>query len=147
MNIFFSAKNVLNYHLTDWERVTYICFSKLGHHCMRYNGLSLVWCQTIILTNVWLSSIGPLRRYFTEIVIEIQTFSFNKMPLRIWSAKWRSFCVKSKHDWDGNLSSPVMKYGSPEGTFLVEIKFTLRGEYSLRKKILFTMSLKAFHTF
>ena len=37
-------------------------------------------------------SIGPLRTNFSEILIEIQNFSFTKMHLKTSSAKWRPFC-------------------------------------------------------
>ena len=36
---------------------------------------------------------GPLRTNFSEISIEIHTFSFRKMHLKVSSAKWRVFCL------------------------------------------------------
>ena len=37
--------------------------------------------------------IGPLGTNFSEILIEILTFSFKKMRLKVSSAKWRPFCL------------------------------------------------------
>ena len=37
--------------------------------------------------------IGPLRTNFSEILIEILTFSFKKMHLKVSSATWRAFCL------------------------------------------------------
>ena len=56
------------------------------------NGLSPIRRQAIIWTNAGLLSIGPLRTTFSEILIEIHTFSFKKMYLKISSGKWRPFC-------------------------------------------------------
>ena len=74
--------------LTHWGRVTYICVSKLtiiGSD----NGLSPGRRQTIIWTNAWTLLIGP----FSEISIEILTFSFMKMRLNVSSAKCRPSCL------------------------------------------------------
>ena len=59
--------------LTHWGRVTHICVSKL--------------------TNAGILLIGPLRTNFSEILIEILTFSFKKMRLKVSSAKRRPFCL------------------------------------------------------
>ena len=37
--------------------------------------------------------IGPLGTNFSEILVEILTFSFKKMSLKVSSAKWRPFCL------------------------------------------------------
>ena len=47
--------------------------------------------QAIIWTNDGIFVIGPLVINFSEILIEINTFSFNKMHLKMLSAKWRLF--------------------------------------------------------
>ena len=76
--------------LTHWGRVTHICVSKLtiiGSD----NGLSPGRRQAIIWTNAGILLIGPWGTNFSEILIEIHTFSFNKMHLKM-SAKWRPFC-------------------------------------------------------
>ena len=80
------------FFLTHWGRVTHICVSKLtiiGSD----NGLSPDRRQAIIWTNVGLLLIGPLRTNFSEILIEILTFSFKKMRLKVSSAKQRPFCL------------------------------------------------------
>ena len=78
--------------LTHWGRVTHICVSDLtiiGSD----NGLSPGRRQTIIWTNAGILLIGPIGTNFSEILIEIQTFSSNKMNLEMASAKWRPFCL------------------------------------------------------
>ena len=77
--------------LTHWGRVTHICVSKLtiiGSD----NGLSPGRCEAIIRTNAGILWIGPLGANFSEILIEIYTFSFRKMHLKM-SGKWRPFCL------------------------------------------------------
>ena len=56
------------------------------------NGLSLVRCQAITWTNADLLSIGLLGTTLSENWIEILTFSFKKMWLKLLSAKWRPYC-------------------------------------------------------
>ena len=78
--------------LTHWGRATHICVGKptsIGSD----NGLSPGRRQAIIWTNAGLLLIGPLGTNFSEILIEIQTFSFKKMDLKMSSAKWRPFCL------------------------------------------------------
>ena len=57
------------------------------------NGLLPDRRQAIIWTNAGLLLIGPIRTHFSEIWIEILTFSFKKMHLKISSGKWRPFCL------------------------------------------------------
>ena len=57
------------------------------------NGLSPGRRQTIIWNNAGILSIGPLGTNFSEILIEILTFPFKKMRLKVLSAKWRPFCL------------------------------------------------------
>ena len=74
------------------ERVTHICVGNLtiiGSD----NVLSPDRRQAIILTNSGILLIGPLGTNFSEILIEIQTFSFKKMRLKMSSVKWRPFCL------------------------------------------------------
>ena len=80
--------------LTHWGRVTHICVSKLtiiGSD----NGLSPDRRQSIIWTNAGILLIGPLGTNFREILIEIRTFSFKKMHLKMSSGKWRPFVAAS----------------------------------------------------
>ena len=78
--------------LTHWGRVTHICVTELtiiGSD----NGLSPDRRQAIIWTNAGLLLIGPLGTNFSEILIEIITFSFKKMRLKVSSAKRWPFCL------------------------------------------------------
>ena len=77
---------------TLWGRVKYICISKLtiiGSD----NGLSPGRCQAIIWTNDGILLIGPKGTNVSEILNEIQTFSFKKMHLKMSSGKWQPFCL------------------------------------------------------
>ena len=72
--------------------MTHICFSEptsIGSD----NGLSPGRRQAIIWTNAGILLIGPLGTNLSDILIQIQTFSFKKMHLKISSAKWRQFCL------------------------------------------------------
>ena len=78
--------------LTHWGRVTHICINNLtiiGSD----NGLLPGRRQAIIWTNAGILLIGPLGTNFSEILIEILTFSFKKMCLKVSFAKWRPFCL------------------------------------------------------
>ena len=78
--------------LTHWDRVTHICVSKLiiiGPD----NGLSPGRRQATIWTSAGISLIGPLGANFSDILIEIHTFSFKKIPLTFSSGKRRLCCL------------------------------------------------------
>ena len=78
--------------LTHWGRVTHICVSKLtiiGSD----NGLSPGRHQAIIWTNAGILLMGPLGTNFSEILIEIETFSFKNKYLKMSSAKGRLFSL------------------------------------------------------
>ena len=78
--------------LTHWGRVTLICVANLtiiGSD----KGLSPARRQAIIWTNAAILIIGPLGTNFSEILIEILTFSFKKTLLKMLSVKWRPFCL------------------------------------------------------
>ena len=78
--------------LTHWDRETHIC---VGEHANIGSdiGLSPNWCQAIIWTNAEILLIGPLGTKFSEILIEIHTFSSKKMHLKMLSGKWRPFAL------------------------------------------------------
>ena len=59
------------------------------------NGLLPGRHQAIIWTNAGILFIGPLGTNFSEILIEIHTFSFKKLHLKMSSAKWRLFVSAS----------------------------------------------------
>ena len=72
--------------------MTHICASELSITGSD-NGLSPDRRQAIIWTHVGILLIWPLGTNFSEILIEIDTFSFTKMNLKMSSAKWRPFCL------------------------------------------------------
>ena len=74
-------------YLTHWGWVMHI--SVIGSD----NGLSPGRRQAIIWTKAGTSSIDPLGTKFSEILIEIHTFSFKKMHLKMLSAKLWPFCL------------------------------------------------------
>ena len=78
--------------LTHWGRVTHICVSKITTIGSN-NGLSPGRCQASIWTNAGILYIRPIGTNFNEMLIEILTFSFTKMRLKVSSAKWRPFCL------------------------------------------------------
>ena len=85
-------KTVFTYLLTHWDRATHICVGNLtiiGSD----NGLSSGRRQAIIWTNDGILLIRPLGKSFSEISIEILTFSFKKVRLKLSSAKWWPFCL------------------------------------------------------
>ena len=87
--------SLFHYELTHWGRVTHICVGNLtiiGSD----NGLSPGWRKAIIWTNAGVLLIGLLGTHFSEILIEIHTFSFIKMHLKMSSAKWRPSCTGLK---------------------------------------------------
>ena len=73
--------------LTHWGRVTDICVSKLTIISSDNEPMVILW------TNAEILLIGPLGTNFSEILIEIGTFSFKKMHLKVSSAKRRPFCL------------------------------------------------------
>ena len=78
--------------LTHWGRMTHICVSKLTN-IGSDNGLSPDRRQAIISANAGILLIGPLGTNIGEILIEILTFSFKKMRLKVSSTKRRPFCL------------------------------------------------------
>ena len=57
------------------------------------NGLSPGQRHAIIWPNAGILFIGPLGPNLSEISIEIHTFSFKKMHLKMSSMKWQPFCL------------------------------------------------------
>ena len=103
--------------ITHCGREAHICISKLiiiGSD----NGLSPVRRQAIIWTNAGILLIGPLGTKFNEILIELHTFSFKRIHLKMSSGKWRPFCLGLKviiavrhHQYIGirrPVSSPII---------------------------------------
>ena len=78
--------------LTHWGRVTHICVGNLTITGSD-NGLSPGRRQAITWANVGILLIGPLGTNFREMLIEIYTFSFKKIHLKMSSGKWQPFCL------------------------------------------------------
>ena len=78
-------------HLTHWGRVTYICVGKLAITSPD-NGLSPGRHQAFIWTIAGISLIGPLGTNFSEMLIEIQTFSLKKIRFKMKSMSFRLQC-------------------------------------------------------
>ena len=79
-------------HLTHWGRATHRCVCKLtiiGPD----NGLAPDRHQVIIWINSGIWLIRTLGTSFSEIVSEIDSFSFKKIPLKMSFGKWRPFCL------------------------------------------------------
>ena len=72
--------------------MTHICVSKVTI-IVSDNGLSPGQRQAIIWNNDGILLIGPLGTNFTGVLIEIDTFSFKKMHLKMSSGKWQPFCL------------------------------------------------------
>ena len=78
--------------LTHCGRVTHISVGNLtiiGSD----NGLSPGRRQAIIWTNAGILLTWHLGTNFSQILIEIHTFSFKKIHLKMSSGKWRPFCL------------------------------------------------------
>ena len=83
---------MLRLKLTHWGRATHICVGNLTINGSD-NGLSPGRRQAIILTNAGILLIGPIETNFSEMLIEILTFSLEKMRSKVSSAKRRPFCL------------------------------------------------------
>ena len=97
--------------LTHWGRVTHICISRLTITGSD-NGLLPRLRQAIIWTSAGILLIGPLGTNFSEILIEIHSFSFKKMHLKMSSGRWRPFCLGLNvltHWHLGQSVSPTLK--------------------------------------
>ena len=81
--------------LTHWDLMPHIYVDNLTISDPD-NGLSPGRRQAIIWTNAGILLIGPLATNFSEILIEIHTFSFNKIHLKKSSGKCRPFCLGLK---------------------------------------------------
>ena len=75
-------------YISHWGRVTHICVSKLAI-ISSDNGLAPGRRQAIIWTNAGILLTEPLGTNFNEISIEIHTFSFKKMHLKLSSGKYQ----------------------------------------------------------
>ena len=104
--------------------MTHICVSNLTITGSD-NGLSPGRRQAIIWTNTGLLLIGPLGTNFNEMLIEIHTFSFKKMPLKTSSAKRRPFCLGLNVLM--RCGRPICQLDLPQQTALVCKELSCRG--------------------
>ena len=101
--------------LTHWGRATHICVGKLTT-IGSDNGLSPGRRQAIISTIAGILLIWPLGRNFSEISIDIQTFSFKKIHFKMASAKWRPSCLglnvltSPNQLWPGELGRSATRW-------------------------------------
>ena len=122
--------------------MTHKCVSKLTI-IDSDNGLSPGRRQAIIWTNAGILLIGSLGTNFSEILIEIQTFSFKKMHLKISSAKWWPFCLGLSvlNGTDAfsflNASGVILMLMSSNGT-IFRVTGHLWGETTAHRWILLT---------
>ena len=102
--------------LNHWGRATHICVGTLTIIASD-NGLSPGRRQAIIWTNAGILLIGSSGTNFSEILIEIYTFSFKKMRLKGSSGKWWPFCLGLnvlKWHWNQKRSVlPPWHFSSP----------------------------------
>ena len=80
------------FRLNHWGWVTHICVGNLTI-ISTDNGLSPGRRQAIIWTNAGILLIRTSGTNFSEILIDIHTFSFKKIHLKMSSAKWRPLCL------------------------------------------------------
>ena len=131
--------HIMSYHwITHWGRVTHICIGNLtiiGSD----NGLSPGRRQAITWTNVGLLLIGPLGTNFSEMLIEIHTFSIKKIHLKMSSGKMTAIlsrpqcdnknCELCHYQWYQSLlwKTPVQ----PLNTKLATTWFSVRATYGM----------------
>ena len=91
----------ISFFFTHWGQVMHLCIGNLTI-IVSYNGLSSGQRQAIIWANAGILLNGPLWTNFSEILIEILTFSFKKMQFKALSVKWQLFCLclnLCSHSW------------------------------------------------
>ena len=107
-----SMQKIENVCLTHWGRVTHICVSKITTIIGSDNGFSPGRRQAIIWTSVGILLIGSLGTNFSEILIEIYTFSFqeNAFEYAVWKMAAilsRLQCVKRAVDTNMDMLSRI----------------------------------------
>ena len=113
----------LIYVKTDWGRVPHICVTKLtiiGSD----NGLSPGRRQAIIWASVGILLIRTLGTNFSEIFIEIHTFSYKKIDLKMLSGKWRPSCLGLNMLIERAPGMPIAHVQSVTINFLRYVRFT-----------------------
>ena len=120
--------------LTRWGRVTHICVTKLGHHWFSWWLVTWQGSQVSIWTKAGILLIRTLGTNFSEISLEIHTFTFKKMHLKMSSGTWRPFCLGLnvllkiwivKYEWQRLRA--VATVASEKGSYLHCSKFYCYG--------------------
>ena len=93
-----STKRYILLHRSNTLKTTFTHLGRVAHICVRKiiiigsdNGLSPGRRQAIIWTNAGILLIDPIGTNFSEILIEVHTFSYKQTHLKMSSAKWRLF--------------------------------------------------------
>ena len=87
------------------------------------NGLSPGLHQAIIWTNAGILLTWPLGTNVGEILIQIHTFSFKKMHLKMSSGKWRPFCLGLNVLKGRNHNLEVMENRRQHGWLLPQLQY------------------------
>ena len=90
--VFLWVTEVRQMCLTQWGRLAHICVGKLTNIGSN-NGSSPAQRQAIIWTNAEILLIGPSGTTFSDILVKIHPFSFQKRHLKLSSVKRRTFCL------------------------------------------------------
>ena len=106
---------------SHWGRMTHMCASKMNITGSD-NDLSPDQRQSIVWTNAGILSFEPLGIKLFEIFIEMHTFSFKKMHLKMSSGKWRPFCL---HCVDFELACKITHAYFVGIMFLFDILFDI----------------------
>ena len=85
INVWYSVYWVNPFHSRHGILVNY-------HRIGSGNGLAPAWCQAIAWTNADSLSIESLGINFSEVWLKIQQYLYNKMDLKMLSAKCQPFC-------------------------------------------------------
>ena len=93
----------------------------------RRTRLSPVWRQAINRTNAGLLSIGPWGTNFNEILIEIHTFSFKKMRLKMSSAKLVAI-LSWGDELMGSMTANFCQSSAPTTTHCIQHRTQLTAE-------------------
>ena len=119
--------------LTHWGRVTHICVGNLTI-IDSDNGLSPGRRQAIVWTNVGILLIEPLRTNFSQILTEIQAFSFKKMHVKMSPARRRPFCLGLNvlTHWERDQMAPISQTSPSAFSWMKTFEFSPEAIIGLR---------------
>ena len=120
--------------LTHWGRMMHICVSK-STIISSDNGLLPGCCLAIIWTNAAILLSRPLGTNLHEILVEIHTFSFKKICLKMASGKWRPFC-RGLNVLSFNLKSYISNLGTWAGLILCFCPANERRRYNVTPSLI-----------